>query len=289
MTPSGPGLARATLLATALLVLGACGRDARPPAAGAPDSLESGLPAGLSAPRRIVSLVPSATETLVDLGARDRLVGRTDYDTAAALASLPSVGGGIQPDLEAVLALHPDLVIRFAGPSDPETPRRLEAMGIPTLAVRPDGIDDVRRMVGRLGALVDRRGEARALVAHIDSALSAVRARVGSLPPVRVAYLLGGSPPWVAGKGTFIGQLIEVAGGTNVFDDLERLYAPVSAEELAVRHVDLFLVEPGAGVDRSALGKTPVRDAPPGLETPGPDLGESAAALARILHPEAFP
>src|SRR5690606_182581 len=100
---------------------------------------------------RIVSLVPSATLTLHALGAADRLVGRTDYDTESWAADLPSVGGGLDPDLETIVALRPDLVVRFAGEQDPRTPARLDDLGIPHVAVRPDRVDDVYRTVEILG------------------------------------------------------------------------------------------------------------------------------------------
>ena len=300
MTSRGPhaaGLPLATLLFA--LAAGACGRDAPAAGTGGGDPVPARADAVVDAagrshaagapPERVLSLVPSATETLVALGAGDLLVGRTDHDTEPAVAALPSVGGGLQPDLETLLSLRPDLVVRFAGPSDPGTPERLDAAGIAHFAVRPDGVADVRAMIEGLGALVARRDEAAALVARIDERLAGVRARVAGRAPVRVAYLLGGSPPWVAGPGTFIHELMVTAGGVNVFGDLGDLYAPVSVEELFARDVDLFVVAAGAELDPRVRGGVPVREAPGGLETPGPHLGVSAEAMARLLHPDAVP
>lgn len=299
MTPPEPGTARVSL-PTLLLLLActACGADA--PAADGPADGASPPDVGIvdaagrthgsdDPPRRIVSLVPSATGTLRALGAGDRLVGRTQFDTAEDIAHLPSVGPGLRPNIESLLALEPDLVIRFAGPSDPDTPERLDRAGIRHFAVRPDGVADVREMVRELGALVGRAVEADSLVAKLDAGLADVRERVAGREPVRVAYILGGSPPWVAGPGTFIDELLETAGGLNVFDDLGDLYAPVSVEALLARDVDLFVVAPGAEVDRRVRDRAPTRAAPPGLETPGPDLAASAAVLARLLHPGAWP
>lgn len=241
-----------------------------------------------SPPERIVSLVPSATEILLALDAGDRLVARTEYDTASAVAHLPSVGGGLQPGLETLLVVEPDLVIRFAGESDPATAERLDAAGIPHLAVRPDGIADVLRIAARLGRLVGEGGRARALTDRIEAELDSVRSRVRGLPRPRVAYVVGGTPPWVAGPGTFVHELIGVAGGENAFGDLGELYPVVSPEEFVAREIDLLLVPPGASLDR-ALREIPRRTVPPGLQRPGPHLHEGARALARILHPEAFP
>lgn len=239
-------------------------------------------------PARIVSLVPSVTEILLALDAGERLVARTDYDTASAVAELPSVGGGIQPALETLLVLEPDLVIRFAGESDPTTVERLDAAGIRHLAVRPDGIADVLRITRRLGRIVGADARARELAAGIEAGLDSVRARVEGLRRPRVAYLVGGTPPWVAGPGTFVHELIGVAGGENAFGDLEELYPVVSPEEFVAREIDLLLTPPGATLE-GALREIPRRTLPPGLQRPGPSLHEGARELARILHPEAFP
>ncbi len=239
------------------------------------------------APRRIVSLVPSATLTLQALGAAELLVGRTDYDSAASLAHLPSVGGGIHPNLEALVALEPDLVIRFDGESDPSTVARLDDLGIPHLALRPDGIPHVRESIRILGEVVHHQEEGDSILAHLDETLDRIRRRVDGMPPVRVAYLLGGNPPWAAGPETFIGELLEVAGGVNVFADLGGLYGPVSQEEILAREIDLIIAPRGSELSLPTW-EIPVRRVPTELEIPGPNLPESALELARTLRPEAF-
>jgi len=238
-------------------------------------------------PRRILSLVPSASETLVSLGAIGLLVGRTDFDTSAALSHLPSVGGGLNPNPEAILALEPDLVIRFAGGSDPSTPLRLDRMGIPHLAIQPNGIRDIRKSILDLGLVTGRQEEARALLARMDETLSDIRERVSHRPPVRVGYLLGGTPPWVAGPGSYIDELLGVAGGENVFSDVDGAFGPVNAEVFLSRSIDLLLASEGAQVQLPDAG-IPLRRVPPAVEIPGPGLAEAALELARILHPEAF-
>jgi iron complex transport system substrate-binding protein len=238
-------------------------------------------------PRRIVSLVPAATAILLELGAEARLAGRTDYDRDPALASLPSVGGGLDPSLEVLLSLRPDLVVRFHGPSDRRTPERLDAAGIPHLAVRPDTLGDVFRMVGLLGQLVDRKDAATRLEARLRGELAAVETRVQGAPRPRVVILLGGDPPWVAGGETFMHELLELAGGTNLFADEGDLYAPVSVEEILRRRPDLLLATEGARVPRGLRGIAVLR-APESLVEPGPDLGSAAEAVARLLHPDRF-
>jgi iron complex transport system substrate-binding protein len=197
------------------------------------------------------------------------------------------VGGGLEPSLETLILLEPELVIRFAGESDPSTPRRLEEAGIPQFAVRPDRIADVQSLLTDLGAITGRQQRAWELREEMDSTLDEVRARVGDRKRVKVAYILGGNPPWVAGPGTFIDELLGIAGGENVFSDLEALYGPVSPEEFLVRDVDLFLAPEGGDVLLPSTGVPLVRVSPE-VELPGPDLARTAWQLAEILHPQAF-
>jgi len=294
--------ARPLLLLLAALLLAACdvpraeqgrqlgdeARDDAPPVAEVVDAAGRTHAVG-AAPTRILSLVPSATLALLELGEGGRLVGRTEYDTASALAHLPSVGGGLEPNLEFVLSLRPDLVIRFAGPSDPLTPQQLDRLGIAHFAVRPDGIEDVRHIVGQLGTLTGAEARALSVVAALDSALDDVRARVAGRAPVRVVFLVNGTPPWAAGPGTFMDELVRLAGGVNVFSDLDALYAPVSPEELVARGADVILTLNAAGLDPRLVRGALVREVGDGVQVPGPGLAVSARAVARALHPAAFP
>ncbi len=280
-----------------LAVLAGCGdpgaRDGTP--SGRPDEAPAGPPvtvtdaAGrtvhLSSPaRRVVSLVPSATLTLDALGARDVLVGRTDFDTLTWAADVPSVGGGLEPSLEALVALEPDLVLRFAGEQDPTTPARLDELGVPHAAIRPDGIDDILASVRIVGALVGRGPAAEELASDLRARIDAVRSAHAGAPAPRVAYILGGTPPWVAGPGTYIDELIEVAGGVNVFSDLGALYASVSPEELVAREIDVILTHGTSGVPDRLRGRVPVVHVSDVLELPGPGVARAAEEVARLIH-----
>jgi len=220
------------------------------------------------------------------------MVGRTDFDTATALGSLPSVGGGLNPNLEAILALAPDLVIRFAGESDVATPLRLDQMGIPHLAVRPDGIREIREAIRDLGLITERAGRADTLLARMDATLAGIQERIDGLPAVRTAYVLGGTPLWVAGPESYIHELILAAGGENVFSDLGGSYGPVNLEAVLSRRIDLLLAGDGADLSflqtRGPLLDLPLRRVSSAVEIPGPHVAESALELARALHPKAF-
>lgn len=295
--PGPPAALLALLLALSLSACGEGGPPAESSTAAAEESTAAAVEFTDAAGRvhrmdtpatRVVSLVPSATETLDALGARGVLVGRTDFDAAPWARDLPSVGGGIQPSYETLISLEPDLVVRFAGEQDAETPGVLDRMGIRHVAIRPDGIDDVRDAILMLGLATGRSDRAEALVADLDARLQEVRRKAGSLPHPRVAYVLGGTPPWVAGPGTFVHEVLEAAGGTNVFADLDRLYAAVSPEELVVRELDLILTPAASSVPDWLARRAEVREVGDLLELPGPGVGAAAEEIARILHGEAW-
>lgn len=237
-------------------------------------------------PTRILSLVPSATEILVALGQLDRLVGRTDFDLDGPVSALPSVGGGLGPSMERVVSLTPDLVIRFRGESDPTTAQQLDAQGIVHIAIRPDGIKDIRRIIGLLGSVVGVQSQADSLNAAIQAQLDEVSDLVGGITPPRVAFL-GGNPPSVAGPNTFLHELVERAGGVNAFADIGTLYAPISIEDILRREIDLILTPEGTPIPE-ALEQITVHRVPLAVLTPGIHVGTSARLLATLLHPARF-
>ena len=241
----------------------------------------------LGAPvRRVVSLVPSVTETILALGGADALVARTDFDPQPNLQSLPTVGGGLGPDLETLAAVEPDLVVRFGGDSDVATVRRLDDLGIPHVAVRPDRLEDVWTIVEHVGTLLGRTSQADSLATQLRLGIDAVRTAVAGKAPVRAAYLMGGSPPWTAGAGTYIDELIGLAGGTNVFADVEGLFGALSPELVATRPIDVVLLSDGATVDPRLLEGRTVRSLSGLVELPGPRIVEAAREVARALHPD---
>ncbi len=234
--------------------------------------------------RRVLSLVPSATETLHAMGRGDVLVGRTDYDTQSWAAKLPSVGGGLEPNLEAIVALQPDLVVRFGGDQDARTPARLTSLGIPVISVRPDRIEDVYRTIDLLGDAIGDEPAADSLAQSIRNGLRDAAEEARALPRVRVAYVLGGTPPWVAGPNTYIDEIVSMMGGDNVFGDLKLLYAAVSPEELRARVIDVVLVSGSGTFDGSLAPGARIEDIGTALEIPGPGVVAAARLVAERIH-----
>ena len=284
MPGRSPGL---TTLLFALSV-GACSDVPPPEASGAPGGFDvvdaSGTVHHMEGPaRRIISLVPSATLSLRAMGAGDLLVARTDYDTAGWTQHLPSVGGGLLPSHETLVALEPDLVIRFDGEQDVETPAVLDQLGIRHVSIRPDRIEDIREAITILGAVAGRASAADRLLRDLDAALLQVRDEAAGRDPVRVAYVLGGTPPWVAGPGTYVHEVLEVAGGVNVFQDLGRLYASVSPEEFVAREIDVILTPVATSLPAGLPHGARVVEVGDLLELPGPNVGAVARRVAQIL------
>lgn len=289
-----------------LLLAGAGGCGDAPPRSGEPAEGSVSTPGGTNdfpltviddegasvtferPPGTIVSLVPSATGILRAMDLTDRLVGRTHYDTNPELAHLPSVGGGLEPSPERLISLDPELVLRFAAESDRATPGHLDRAGVPHLAILPDRIEDIRRIIGLLGRVTGRPGAADSLVQAMDRELEEVARAVHGAPRPRAVFLLGGDPPWLVGPGTFLHELLEVAGARNAFEDLSDRYAPVSVEEVIRREPDLLVSFANVRIPR-ALSGIPVRTVPPEIQAPGHEVAASARVLARTLHPDRLP
>lgn len=249
--------------------------------------------------QRVISLIPSATETLIALGATDRVAGRTRYDVAPEVARVPSVGGGLDPSVEAIVALHPDLVLAWENDKRREVPNKLAALGVPVFTLRTEDTTDVFRNIADLGRLTGRDSAARALAAGLRGDLAEVARSVAGLPRPRVFYVVFNDPPMTAGPGTFITQLVGVAGGQTIFPDVRQPWPTVAMEEIVRRAPDLVVVPQGDQTNalEQLRARPGWRDVPavraghvvavPAnlLNRPGPHLGEAARTLRAAFHP----
>jgi ABC-type Fe3+-hydroxamate transport system substrate-binding protein len=227
--------------AAAMLIAGC--RPAPSPAAGALVTDDAGDGANLVLPaRRIVSLNPATTELLFAIGAGAAVIGRTTWcDYPPEAKAVPSLGDGINPNLEAIVGRKPDLVLLYTSGQNADAVRRLRDLGIPALRFRTDSLSDVPRLARVLGRLTGHEGSADSLAA----AFSAELASVGAHPPARrptVFLLVWDQPPMTVGRGSYLTELIERAGGENLFADVTSSSAPVSIEAVAERNPDVILV-----------------------------------------------
>ncbi len=195
----------------------------------------------LAAPaRRIVSLIPASTELLFAIGADSALVGRTSYcDYPAAAKAVPDLGDGIKPNIEAVIAGRPDLVVLYNSGQNAAVAGRLRELGIAALRVNTDALSSVPRVARILGKLTGREKAADSLVAVFDTALtSATQPR--ATPRSKVLLLVWEQPPMTIGRGSFLSELVERAGGENLFADVTSSSGVVSIEAVAARDPDLI-------------------------------------------------
>jgi iron complex transport system substrate-binding protein len=296
---------RARRVLAAALLVAACGGGA-PPAerpGPAPDAAaaepvrvidDAGREVRLAGPaRRIVSLVPSVTETIVALGAIDRLVARTRYDLDPALSRLPSLGGGLDPSIEAIVALEPDLVVAWNARDDRVLAPRLRAAGIPVYAAAIEDTSAIFTTVDRVGRLLDAERRADSLAAALRDSLRAVASDVPAGRRPTAIYLMIDDPPRVAGPQTFIAQALSVAGADPAFPELAENWPTVSLEAVVERNPDVVVLPVGEGLAGRAelAGRPGWRDLPAVragriveveadlLARPGPALGRAARAL----------
>ena len=277
--------------------------DSRPPTSGAPtadrqaiDDFGQPLPVGRTF-RRIVALEPATTEILFAIGAGDRLVGRTRYDLYPDSALLvPDLGEGIRPNIEALIAARPDLVVLYASDDNRPTAERLRTVGITSVAFRSDRIESFARITMALGALVGDTARARTVVDSVMATLEHVRLATRDVARPTVLMPVWYNPLYVIGGTSFMNQLVEIAGGRNVYDSLRAPSPQVTFEDVVSRDPDILLVGP-AGRER-VLGSPSWRvlRAVQGGRVltydtlltgrPGVRLGEAAVSLAGLLHPD---
>ncbi|MFN2322822.1 MAG: ABC transporter substrate-binding protein [Trueperaceae bacterium] len=262
-----------------------------------------GRDVALAAPAlRVVSMVPSHTETLCALGACDRLVGRDSLsDAPAAALAAPSLGTAFAPDLEALVAAAPDLVLADAFTGLPEA---LAPFGIAVYAGTPQQLDDLAPYFADLGALLGLEDEAAELATEVAAGFEAVRAAVAELPRPTVFVEIDATP-YAAGPTSLVGAVVELAGGAHVVDAALGDYPQVDPEYVVAQDPEvILLLDAPYGVTAEQVAARPgwsvlraVRDGrvieltaaeADVLSRPGPRLVEAAWAIARLLHPGRF-
>ena len=231
-----------TLLASILLAATLYGCDTSAPAGGKLIAVDdAGDTLALAGPaRRVVSLIPAVTELLFAVGAGSLVVGRTHYcDYPPAAHSVPNLGDGIKPSIEAVLAQKPDLVVLYNSGQNAAVAGRLRELGVSVLSVNTDALSDVPRVARMLGLLTGHQRGADSVTAVFDTALAhATRRSVVRRP--KVLLLVWEQPPMTIGRGSFLSELIERAGGENLFADVRSSSGVVSLEAVAARNPDLI-------------------------------------------------
>jgi iron complex transport system substrate-binding protein len=262
--------------------------------------------AAQSPPRRIVSLVPALTDMLLAIGARPQLVGVSSYDDDPSVKALPRVGALLDPDVERILSLKPDLVLVYGSQED--VLAQLGRASIPAFPYRHGGLPHVVQTIRQLGQRVGQQAQAAEVAEAIERRIAAVRATVASAARPRTLLVFGRETGtlrgiFASGGRGFLNDMLEAAGGTNVYADIAAESVQVSSEMILARAPEVIVeLRSNESLDATqearemapwkALASTPaVRTnrlhllAGKSINVPGPLVGEGVERFARVLHP----
>lgn len=261
-------------------------------------------------PTRIISLVPAVSEMLFAVGAGPQVVAVSSFDNyPPEVRKLPRVGALLDPDLERILSLRPDLVIVYESQADLR--RQLERASIPLFVYTHAALADITVTIRQLGARVGRDEDAAAASARIDARLADIRTRVAGRPRPKTLLVFGRDALalrgiYASGGFGFLHDMLTAAGGDNVFADVTQQSVQATSELILSRRPEVIL-ELRSGTlpvetERQeiavwhALSSIPAVRAgriaiisDPRTVVPGPRVAEGTELIARALHPEAFP
>jgi iron complex transport system substrate-binding protein len=248
-------------------------------------------------PQRIVSLLPSLTESVCTLGACERLIGVDRYSNwPDSVRALPQLGGGIDPNVEAIVALKPDLVLLAKSSRVTE---RLEALGLKVLVLEPKSHADVQRVLEALGQVLGI-GDAQRVWRAIDASVSAAAEALPAAAKNRRVYFEVNSAPFAAGEASFIGETLARLGVKNIVPASLGPFPKLNPEYVVRADPDLIMVgERSAQGLEQRPGWASIRAVREGricrfkaaesdvLVRPGPRMGEAAQLMAKCLRDKA--
>jgi iron complex transport system substrate-binding protein len=264
--------------------------------------------AGLArqSPRRIISLVPALTEMLFAIGAGPQVVAVSSYDEdPPEVRSLPRVGALLDPDVERILSLKPDLVITYGSQVDLQS--QLTRAGIPLFDYRHGGLAAIAETMRELGRRTDHAREAAAAADEIEARLAAIRARTSGARRPRTLLVFGRERGalrniYASGGRGFLHDMLEAAGGANIFADIDRESVQATTELILARAPEVILevrsadITTAAEAAKEAASWAPLASVPAvrqkrvivltgkGLTVPGPRVAEVVSRMADALR-----
>ncbi|CBK42380.1 putative Vitamin B12 import system, periplasmic binding protein BtuF [Nitrospira defluvii] len=255
------------------------------------------------APTRVVSLAPSITEMLFALGLDEQIVGVTDFCNFPVAAKAKAKVGYANPNLESLVALRPELIVAPREFHRANVLAKLEELKIPVLLLEATSVESIFSHIHTLGRIFDRSTEAHAMTAAMRSRMAELTARTEHLARVRVLYVINSQPLITVGPGSYIHQMIGLAGGLNIAAEAKAPYPRLTMETVLKEDPEILLFPRGSveTVSRSeqeawrrwttvtAVRESRLREvSADALNRPGPRVMEGLEALARAIHPEAF-
>lgn len=253
-------------------------------------------------PQRIISLAPSNTEILYALGLQDRVVAVDQFsDYPAAAAEKPHVGGYLDPDVEGMIALDPDLMLATAAHEGTILPR-LEELGIQSFILEPTTLDEILESIATVGTLTGEPAAASRVVCALQGRVDRVEDAVAGAPPTRVFFEIS-LDLYTAGEGSYVDDLLSRAGGDNIIGGDAGPWPQVNNEAVIAADPEVILLaDHELGVTAESVAARPGWRVISAVEDgrvvalemntvvrPGPRVVDGLEAIARAMHPERFP
>jgi iron complex transport system substrate-binding protein len=251
---------------------------------------------------RVISLAPNLTEIVYAVGAGDRLVGNTTYcDYPEQAKSVRKVGDTLQPNIEEIFALRPDLILISTSSQLEAFTGQLTEHNIPVFVTDPHDLEGVLHSIENIGKLLDRRDQAEKLIGELRKRVGAVESAVKDRARTRVFYQLSAEPLYTAGRDAFVTDLIRRAGGSSVTEEVPEAWPRYSEESAVAARPDAIILPTGGSMGAANSEVASVLKTAPAvvnkrvikidgdlLVRPGPRAIDGLEQLARALHPDAF-
>ncbi len=251
---------------------------------------------------RIVSLAPNLTEIVYAVGAGDRLVGRTSYcDYPSAVKTVAEVGDTMQPSVERIIALKPQIVLISTASQLETFTKQLDEQRIAVYVTNPNSVDQVLSSIETLGQLFGTTEQAKQVAGDLRRRTQAVESAVANQPPIKVFYQVSDEPLYTIGRDAFLTDLIRRAGGVSVTAEVPTAFPRYSDEAALASQPEAIILPSGGSMGNANSKVAPALKNSPAvrnnrvykinddlLARPGPRLIEGLEQLARALHPEVF-
>lgn len=251
---------------------------------------------------RVITLAPNLTEIVFAIGAGDRVVGNTSYcDYPAEAKNVAKVGDTLQPSLERIIALRPQVVLVSTASQLEVFTQQLQSQNIAVFVTDPHDLEGVFKSIEQVGRMLDHEQQAQALVQKLRERTNAVEQAVKQTQSMRVFYQVSGEPLYAPGHDAFVTDLMRRAGGTSVTADLPGAWLRYSNESALAARPDAIILPTGGSMGAAnsqvaeALRNSPAVQAgrvykinDDHLARPGPRAVLGLEEMARALHPEAF-
>jgi len=257
-----------------------------------------------SSPKRIISLAPGITEILFALHLDEEIIGVTDYcDFPVAARNKPRIGGFINPSIEKIVSLRPDLIIGTSDGNLMETIHRLGDLGFSVYLINPKSFNGVMKAIHHIGTTAGREEESRKITGNMILKEEEIATRIKSFPKPKIFFQVGYAPIMTAGRGTLADDLIRLAGGRSISENESVNYPHYNIETILSKAPDIIIMSSmdskkdylnlikmwQSWKDLPAVKMNAVFVVDSNLvDRPTPRVAEGLEAMARMIHPEAF-